>query len=88
MAGAEVQGDKEKRAKVLKSWVQNWQIVTVVCIPLANATYVAKLKAKSQWSILHGEIMPLVSIIGIQIVGKTQETLQNIFMQGFNNGEW
>lgn len=30
---------------------------------------------------------PLVLITGVQIIEKTQETLQNMFIQSFNNGD-
>lgn len=87
MAVAEAQECKEKHSRALKPLVQNQQNVTIVYIALASATYVAKLKAKCWWSILCGEILPIVLIIGVQIMEKTQETLQNIFGQGFNNDE-
>lgn len=87
MAVAEAQKCKEKHSRALKSLVQNWQNVTIVYIALASAAYETKLKAKCWWSILCGEILPIVLITGVQIMEKTQETLQNIFREGFNNDE-
>ena len=47
MAVAEVQGGKQKHERALKFLAQNWYLVTFVYKPLANATYMAKLKAKN-----------------------------------------
>lgn len=46
----------------------------------------AKLKTKSRWSTLCGEIVSMLSITGVQIIERLTR-LQNIFMQVFNNGE-
>lgn len=74
---------RQNHSRALRSRVQIPYIVTSVCTPL---TRMAKLKTKSRWSTLCGEIVSMVSITGVQIIERLTR-LQNIFMQVFNNGE-
>lgn len=66
MAVVEVQKDGQKYARALKLLLQNWCIVTFIYIP-----FIGQCNSYSQaqeLSIICGEVMIMVFIIGIQII--------------------